>query len=89
MLKEATELVNQGSMGKTMSNYSEVCYNNLNRIFRNKKKFKGKKNFDNQARRGEKLKEARELHGFCNVWTNDGKIFCKSEGNAKPQFYYG
>lgn len=89
MLKEATELVNQGSMGKTMSNYSEVCYNNLNRIFRNKKKFKGKKNFDNQARRGKKLKETRELHGFRNVWTNDGKIFCKSEGNGKPQFYYG
>ena len=89
MLKEATELVNQGSMGKTMSNYSEVCYNNLNRIFRNKKKFKGKKNFDNQARRGEKLREARELDGFRNVWTNDGKIFCKSEGNGKPQFYYG
>ena len=33
----------------------------------------------------EKLKEARELHGFRNAWTNDGKIFCKSEDNENPQ----
>ena len=36
-----------------------------------------------------KLKEARELHGFRNVWTNDDKIFCKLEDNDKPQLYYG
>ena len=36
-----------------------------------------------------KLKDAGELHGFCNIWTNDGKIFCKLEGCDKPQEYYG
>ena len=37
----------------------------------------------------EKLKEAQGLHGFKNVWTNNGKIFCYVEGNDKPQLYYG
>ena len=35
-----------------------------------------------------KLKEARELHGFRNVWTNDSKIFYKLKDNENPQLYY-
>ena len=37
------------------------------------------------ASRMEKLNEERELHGFRNVWTNDGKIFCKLEDSDKPR----
>ena len=57
-----------------------------------KKKLKGKKNLITEsltANKMEKLKEARELHGFRNVRTKDGKIFCKLEGNDKPKLYYG
>ena len=35
----------------------------------------------------DKLKQAKEIYGFTNVWTNDGKILFKSESNAKPQVY--
>ena len=69
-----------------------VRYNNLYRIFRNKKNLKVKKILITKsvtARREEKLKEAQELQGFRNVWANDGKIFCKLEANGKPRFYYG
>ena len=69
-----------------------VLSNNRNKIFRNKKKLKGKKILITEsltANRMEKLKEARELHGFRNVWTNDGKILCKLESNDKQQLYYG
>ena len=69
-----------------------VRYNDLNKIFRNKKKLKGKKIWITEslaANRIEKLKEAQKLHGFHDVWTNDGKICCKVEGNDKPQLYYG
>ena len=69
-----------------------VLSNNRNKIFRNKKKLKGKKISITEsltANRMEKLKEARELHGFRNVWTNDGKILCKLESNDKQQLYYG
>ena len=40
------------------------------------------------ASRMEKLK-AQEPHGSGNVWTNNGEIFCKLEGNDKPQLFYG
>ena len=56
------------------------------------KKLKGKKVSITESlttSKMEKLKEGRELHGFRNVWTNNGKIFCKLEGNRKPQLYYG
>ena len=55
-------------------------------MFRNKKKVKGKKILITESLRTsrmEKLKEARELHGFRNVQANDGKMFCKLEGNDK------
>ena len=66
-----------------------VRYKNRNKIFRNKKK--GKKVSITEgltASRMEKLKEARELHGFRNVWTNDSKIFYKLKDNENPQLYY-
>ena len=69
-----------------------VRCNDRTKIFRNKKKLKGKKISITEsltASRMEKLKEARELHDFCNVWTNNDKIFCKLEDNDKPQLYYG
>ena len=70
-----------------------VQYNNRNKIFRNKKKnfkVKKKKSISKSvtASRMEKLK-AQELHGSGNVWTNNGEIFCKLEGNDKPQLFYG
>ena len=70
-----------------------VRFNDGNKIFRNKvKKLKGKKISITESltvSRMEKFKEAQELHRFRNVWTNDGKIFCKLEDNDKPQLYYG
>ena len=68
-----------------------VRYIDRNKIFRNKKNLEVK-NFDNwksYSKQNEKLKEARELHGFRHVWTNDDKIFCKLEDNDKPQLSYG
>ena len=60
-----------------------VPYNDHNKIFRNKKNLKVKKILITEsltASRMENLKEPRELHGFCNIWTDNDKIFCKSEG---------
>ena len=71
-----------------------VQYNDqdCNKIFRNKKKLRAEKISITErltASRMGKLKEARELHDFHNVWTNSGKILCKLEGNDKSQLYYG
>ena len=72
------------------SNYSQIfSIYHCNRIFRNKKKIKGKKVSINEsitASRMENFERSMELHGFCNVWTNDGKIFCKLEDNGKNYF---
>ena len=35
--------------------------------------------------RMDKLKQTKETDGFTNISTNDGKIFFKSDPNAKPQ----
>ena len=37
--------------------------------------------------RMKKLKEAREKHGFKNVWSIDGRIMFK-DANDKPSVYY-
>ena len=41
------------------------------------------------AVRMQKLKNARDEHVFCNVWTVDGKIMFKNSDNGKPNVYYG
>ena len=38
-------------------------------------------------KRMEHLKKARELHGFANVWTLDGKIMFKENGGNPKLFY--
>ena len=52
-------------------------YNIRARIFKNKRKLKGKRTSVPESltkTRMEKLQKAREEHGFRNVWSNDGKI---------------
>ena len=34
------------------------------------------------------LKEARETHQLCNVWTTDGKILHKDGNDNKAELYY-
>ena len=41
------------------------------------------------AFRMQKLKNARDKHGFFNVWTVDGKIMFKKSDNGKPNVNYG
>ena len=63
-----------------------VRYNTRCKIFKNKKKLKGKSISMTESltkKRMEALKKAREDHGFENVWSSEGKILYKdiSEGN--------
>ena len=37
----------------------------------------------------QKLKNARDEHGFLNVCTVDGKIMFKNSDNRKPNVYFG
>ena len=53
-------------------------YNVRNKIFKSKKKLKGKTVSITESltkRRVVELKKAREMHGFKNVWSQDGQIF--------------
>ena len=62
-----------------------------NRVFRNNKKLKGQKISVTESLakiRIDKLRQAKEIYEFTNVWTKDRKILSKSDGNAKPQVYY-
>lgn len=66
-------------------------YNVRSKIYGSKKKLKGKSISITEsltATRLEKLKDAREVYGFNNVWTMDGKIFVKGESGDKPELYY-
>ena len=36
-----------------------------------------------------KLKNARDKHGFFSIWTVDGKIMVKNNGNGKLNVYHG
>ena len=61
-------------------------------VFMNKKCLKGKGKSITEsltAFRMQKLKNARDEHGFFNVWTVDGKIMFKNSENGKPNVYYG
>ena len=61
------------------------------KVFSNKKKLKGKNISITESltkKRMEKLKEARDQHGFGNVWTYDGRILIKTGDSSKPSVYY-
>ena len=69
-----------------------VRYNTRCKIFKNRKKLKGKSISVTQSltkKRMEALKKAREDHGFKNVWSSEEKILYKdlSEGN-KIKVYF-
>ena len=64
-------------------------YNVRDKVFKNKKKLKGKGYSITEsltAMRMKKLTEARNSFGFTNVWTQGGKILC-NEGNRIKGFF--
>ena len=66
-----------------------VRYNDRKNVFNKKKKLKGKNISITQsltATRVKKLKEAREIHSFKNVWTSDGEILFK-DGSGNVNFF--
>ena len=68
-----------------------VRYNTKNTIYRNKKFLKGKGISVTEsltAKRIKMLEEARELHGFVNVWLQDGKIMFFDQTINKVNVFY-
>ena len=68
-----------------------VRYNTRNTIYRNKKVLKGKGINMTESLTTERfkmLKKARELHGFVNVWSQDGKIMLFGKTINKVNFFY-
>lgn len=68
-----------------------VRHNDKHKVFRNKKRLKGKKISITESltkTRMAKLNEAREKFGFRNVWTSDGRILYKEEGKEGTKLYY-
>ena len=66
-------------------------YHTRNKIFRKKKLLKGKQVSITESltkRRMAELKEAREKHGFHDVWTGDGKILYKDNSDNKIKVFY-
>ena len=67
-------------------------YNVRNRIFKTKKKLKGKTVSITEGltkRRVVELKKAREMYGFKNVWSQDGKIlFSDVNDRNKVKVFY-
>ena len=67
-------------------------YNVRNKIFKSKKKLKGKTVSITEGltkRRVVELKKAREMHGFKNVWSQDGKIlFSDINDRNKVKIFY-
>ena len=66
-------------------------YHTRNKIFRKKKLLKGKQFSITESltkRRMAELKEAREKHGFHDVWTSDGKILYKDNSDNKIKVFY-
>ena len=67
-----------------------VRYNNRKNVFNRKKKLKGKNISITEsltATRMKKLKKAREIHNFKNVWTSDGKILFR-DGSGNINLFY-
>ena len=68
-----------------------IRHNDKHKVFRNKKRLKGKKVSITESltkTRMAKLNEARDLFGFKNVWTSDGRILYKQEGEERTKLYY-
>ena len=67
-------------------------YNVRARIFKNKKKLKGKRTSVTESlakTRMEKLQKVKEEHGFRNVWSNDGKIlYIDANDHNKVKVFY-
>ena len=67
-------------------------YNVCNRIFKTKKKLKGKTlsiSLSLTKRRVVELKKLREIYGFKNVWSQDGKIlFSDVNDRNKVKVFY-
>ena len=66
-------------------------FHTRNKIFRKKKLLKGKQVSITESltkRRMAELKEAREKHGFHDVWTSDGKILYKDNSDNKIKVFY-
>ena len=66
-------------------------YNSRKKLFSNKKKLKGTNYSITESLtkfRMTKLQEARELHGFKNVWTFDGRILYKDTDSDTVKVYY-
>ena len=60
-------------------------------VFTNKKGLKGKNMSITESLtkiRMSALKEARNKFGFSTVWTADGKILYKEEGDTKTKVYF-
>ena len=60
-------------------------------VFTNKKRLKGKNMSITESLTKIKmsaLKEARNKFGFGSVWTADGKILYKEEGDTKTKVYF-
>ena len=73
-------------------NVNFTKYSVCNRIFKTKKKLKGKTVSITESltkRRVVELKKAREMHGFKNVWSQDGKIlFSDVNDKNKVKVFY-
>ena len=68
-----------------------VKYMYRRRVFTNKKRLKGKNmsiTVSLTKIRMSALKEARSKFRYSNVWTADGKITYKEEGDAKAKVYF-
>ena len=68
-----------------------VQYNDRRKVFVNKKRLKGKNLAITESltrRRLEALKDAKKRYGFQKVWTSDGKIIYKEDGDDKTKVYY-
>ena len=66
-------------------------YNVRNRIYRNKKKLKGKGISITESLtviRMKHLNAARETHEFKNVWTQDGRIMFYDTTDSKIKVFY-
>ena len=68
-----------------------VRYMNRRQLFTNKKRLKGKNMSITDSLikiRMNALKETRNKFGFSSVWTADGKILYKEEGDTNTKVYF-
>ena len=80
--------VNNGKSRPIMAKFAR--YNVRKKVFRNKRKLKGKNMSITESLtkiRVSKLNEARDLYNRNNVWTYDGRIMVKNENNRISVYY--